>query len=76
MELPRVQLFTRDGLLIDTVVVSKMTGIVAWKGKYYAFLHGRYVETECTQGQDESPQTMIGIVTATTRHPWDEAASR
>lgn len=62
MELPKVQLFTRDGLLIDTVVVSKMAGIVAWKGKFYAFIHGRYVETECVQGQDEHQPMPGGIV--------------
>jgi hypothetical protein len=57
-----VQLFTRDGLLIDTVLIPKPAEIVSWKGKYYAFFHGRYVESECVRGVEEYQKMPGGFV--------------
>ena len=46
-----VQLFSRFGALVDTVMVPRHAEVISWKGKYYSLQAGRYVEGDLLVAQ-------------------------
>jgi hypothetical protein len=66
-----VQLFTRSGALVDTVEISRHAEVISWKGKYYSFQAGRYVEGDLLIAQvynnEPVPASMVlGSLVGTT----------
>jgi hypothetical protein len=57
-----VQLFKRDGTMVETVRIDTYAEIIMWKNRYYALRSGRYVESDCVHGwplEDLTPRPIV-----------------
>lgn len=59
-----IQLFARDGTIVDTVSIHKHVEIVIWKGLYYALRDGRYVECDVAFASPNDDTIAKGVSTA------------
>jgi hypothetical protein len=75
----KIQLFTKAGVLVETVSIPIHAEVVSWRGRVYALREGRYVECKFVNADWNAnvsyngPQNIVDMtISGTAGGPWPQ----